>query len=181
MSPCEAAAFLPLIRSCCSVLHTSPGPGKQPGGCRGRGQRHSSARIKALGPRQPSPAMPFKRKQPGESEEEGEEQNEGLRGNAPAAAGAASDGGVVLLGGISCTAASYRAVRKPFKVGCLPAACSPGGCAAALPLLLKRPTEPPSHLLTRLTQPPLASRPDANGRGLQVSGRQALDALLFAR
>lgn len=60
--------------------------------------------------------MPLKRKQAEESEEEGEEQNEGLRGNAPAA-GAASGSGTVLFGGVSCSTAGYRAVRKPFKVG----------------------------------------------------------------
>lgn len=84
-------------------------------GCRA-GAKGRSARIHGFLPRQPLAAMRLKRKQPGELEEEGEEQNEGLRSNAPAAAGAASGSGVVLLGGVSCSAASYRAVRKPFKV-----------------------------------------------------------------
>ena len=173
---------LPVFDLIAAAAPSTPslGPGSSPGAA-GVGPAALSARIHDPRPRQPAPDMPLKRKQPGESEEEGGEQNEGLRGNAPAAAGAASDGGVVLLGGISCTAAGYRAVRKPFKVRCMPAASSPEGCVAALPVLQKCPTELPSYLRTRLTQPPLASRPDASGRGLQVGSRQALGALLFAR
>ena len=80
--------------------------------------------------------MPPKRKQPEEGAEEGEEQNEGLRGNAPAAAGAG--GGVVLFGGVSCSAAALRAVRKPFKVvgGCVDARFSVHQCPAVPHMLL---------------------------------------------
>jgi hypothetical protein len=52
--------------------------------------------------------MPFKRKQPDLDAED--EQNDQLRGNQQQAQG------VVLVGGVSCSAASLRAIRKPFKV-----------------------------------------------------------------
>lgn len=52
--------------------------------------------------------MPFKRKHPRLDDEEG--QNDQLTGNQQ------RPKGVVLVGGVSCSAASLRAVRKPFKV-----------------------------------------------------------------
>jgi len=48
------------------------------------------------------------------------DENEQLQQNTPAGGAAAASGGgakeVVLFGGVSCSAASLRAVRKPFKV-----------------------------------------------------------------
>ena len=110
--------------------------------------------------------MPPKRKQPQDEEEE----NEQLAGNAVAAGG-----GMVMVGGVSVRAASLHAVRKPFKVGGA-AAGAPGArpercvlTAACLSAASHRCISPPPSRSRRAApQPPMASRPEANGRGVRM-------------
>ena len=102
------------------------------------------------------------------------EENEQLE-NVAAPAVAGGMGFLVLCGGGSCTAAGYKAVRKPFKArrgGAREGKCSRRCARPPLSLTAARRKHPrapaPPAAPAAVPQPPMASRPEANGRGVQV-------------
>lgn len=93
---------------------------------------------------------------------------------------------VVLLGGISTTVRRLQALRKPFKVRRMRGTgtmrdslnAHPPPAAAPRAGAFPPPSTTPSCAHCALPQPPMASRPEANGRGVQVGIKFAKLAML---